>query len=70
MEIKTYIEGRHASCGVPALRNNNMTLSASCYKDSIVLRHDDGDNPAFWLQTRIDRETLLELLKQMDEAVE
>lgn len=68
MEIKGYIEGRYPMTGT--MRGKNMVCSATCYKDKVIIRHDDEKNLDFWLQTHIDRETLLELLKQMDEAVE
>lgn len=71
MEVEAIIEGRHASDhGTGPIRNKNMTLVAYCHKNDVVLRHDDGANLAFWLQTTITREQLEEMLKEMDHAEE
>lgn len=69
MELEgVYVEGRHASDGVSALRNKNMTVSASCYEDSVTLRIDDQANLPFWLQVTIPRSQLEAMLKAMDRS--
>lgn len=66
MELDVYVEGRHG-CSKP-LRNKNVVVSLSCSKDDVTIRHDDGANPEFWLQTSISREQLLKILEQMQKS--
>lgn len=61
MELDAFVEGRN-------IRNKTAEVSANCYKNEVVLRVDDEENPAFWLQVTLTREQLQRMLVEMDNA--
>ena len=72
MELEgVHVEGRHAADGmghtpIAPLQNENMQVTASCYKDEVVLRLDDAKNLPFWMQITIPRSQLQAILREMD----
>lgn len=65
--MKLHVNGRHLEKWA-RFDSKNITSDFAVHEDSVTLRLDDVENPAWWLEVDIPKEVLQKLLKEMDNA--